>query len=158
MATRQVSPERKAIYYAGMAIGVVGILLFLSVFVSGAMNFGNFDHFNERVRSDALRAISGMAMMMVGGVIAGIGRMGPAGSGVVLDPEAARRDVEPWARMSGGVLKDTLDEAGIRFGQGAGDAKLPFDERLRRLQKLRQDGLISEAEFEETRKRILESA
>jgi Short C-terminal domain len=36
--------------------------------------------------------------------------------------------------------------------------KLPFDERLRRLQKLRDEGLVSEQEYESTKKKILESA
>ena len=87
-----------------------------------------------------------------------IGRMGLAGSGIKLDPEEARRDVEPWARMSGGVVKDAMDEAGITLGGQPSGEKLPFDERLRRLQKLRDDKLISEQEYESTRKKILESA
>ena len=33
-----------------------------------------------------------------------------AGSGVVLDPEKARKDVEPWSRMGGGVVQDALSE------------------------------------------------
>jgi hypothetical protein len=42
---------------------------------------------------------------------------GKAGSGLVLDPQQAREDVEPWSRMQGGVIKDTLDEAGINLEQ-----------------------------------------
>jgi hypothetical protein len=84
--------------------------------------------------------------------------MGLAGSGVKLDPEEARRDVEPWSRMTGGVLKDAMDEAGIKLGGQASGDELPFDERLRRLQKLRDDGLVSEQEYESTKKKILESA
>lgn len=94
-----------------------------------------------------------------------LGRMGLAGSGMVLDPEGARRDVEPWARMAGGVVKDAIDEAGVRIdgtrGAGEGDeassSSMPFDERLRRLEKLRAEGLVSESEYAAARKRILES-
>jgi len=87
-----------------------------------------------------------------------LGLLGLAGSGVKLDPAEARRDVEPWARMGGGVIKDVLEEAKIKLGgQNAGET-LPFDERLRRLQKLREDGLVSEQEFEAARKKILEEA
>ena len=87
-----------------------------------------------------------------------IGRMGLAGSGIELDPEEARRDVEPWSRMTGGVVKDALDEAGIKLGGQPPSDELPFDERLRRLQKLRDDGLVSEQEYEATKKKILDSA
>lgn len=87
-----------------------------------------------------------------------IGRMGLAGAGVKLDPEEARRDVEPWARMTGGIVKDALDEAGIKLSDKPSDAELPFDERLRRLQKLRDDGLVSEQEYESTKRKILENA
>jgi hypothetical protein len=83
--------------------------------------------------------------------------MGLAGSGLKLDPQGARRDVEPWARMTGGVVKDAMDEAGIKLGGQPAGGELPFDERLRRLQKLQQDGLISEQEYASTRKKILES-
>ena len=103
------------------------------------------------------RAVVGMVMMIAGGILVGIGRMGLAGSGVKLDPEEARRDVEPWARMTGGVVKDAMDEAGIKLGGQPPNEELPFDERLRRLQKLRDDGLVSEQEFESTKKKILES-
>jgi hypothetical protein len=42
-----------------------------------------------------------------------IGARGLAGSGVVLDPEKARGDLEPYTRMAGGMLKDALDETGL---------------------------------------------
>lgn len=90
--------------------------------------------------------------------MAGIGRRGLAGSGLKLDPEEARRDLEPWSRMAGGVVQDALDETGLKLGREPPGANLPFDERLRRLQKLRDEKLISEQEYETTKKQILESA
>jgi hypothetical protein len=60
--------------------------------------------------------------------------------------------------MAGGVLKDALDEAGIRSGKKPPDETLAFDERLRRLKQLRDDGLVSEQDYESTKKKILESA
>jgi hypothetical protein len=158
MENRQISSERKTVYYVGVVISVLGFLTFGSVFLSGALHFGDFSDFEARARSMALRAVFGMAMMIGGFLLQGVGRLGAAGSGMKLDPEQARRDIEPWSRMSGGVLKDTLDEAGIRLGQKAGPESLPFDERLRRLQGLLQQGLISQQEYDETKKRILESA
>jgi hypothetical protein len=107
---RTIPPDRKATYYLGMGIGLFGLLLFLSVFVSGAANFGNFDNFDARTRSMATCAITGMILMFVGTIVASIGAKGLAGSGAVLDPEQARKDVEPWSRMAGGVLEDALSE------------------------------------------------
>ena len=68
--------------------------------------------------------------MIGGSLLRWIGRMGMAGSGIKLNPEEARRDVEPWARMTGGVVKDAMDEAGIKMGSSATGENLPFDERL----------------------------
>ena len=155
---RQVPPERKTIYYVGMMVGVIGFVCFISVFISGTLHFGDFDNFGQRGRSEGIRGVLGMLMMIVGGVLTGIGRMGMAGSGIKLDPEEARRDVEPWARMTGGVVKDAMDEAGIKLGGQSSAGELPFDERLRRLEKLRQEGLVSEQEYEATKKKILENA
>ncbi len=45
-----------------------------------------------------------------------------------------------------------------KLGSQPQGGELPFDERLRRLQKLRDDKLISEPEYESTKKKILESA
>ena len=56
--------------------------------------------------------------------------------------------------MSGGMLKDTLDEAGVDL---SGQSKeIPFDERLRRLEALKRDGLVSEAEYAAVKTRILQ--
>jgi hypothetical protein len=158
MVQRRVPPERKAFFYIGMAVGVVGLLCFISTFFSSVSNFGDFTNFEQRGRSMGTRAVLGMVLMVAGGFLMRVGRMGLAGSGVKLDPEEARRDVEPLARITGGVIKDAMDEAGIKLGGPPPNEELPFDERLRRLQKLREDGLISEEEYEGTKKRILENA
>jgi hypothetical protein len=158
LAQRQIPPERKAIFYVGRAVSVLGILSFLSTFLSFAAHFGDFTNFEQRASSMMLRAVIGMVMMIAGGLLSGVGKAGLAGSGIILDTEQARRDVEPWSRMAGGVLKDAMDEAGIRGGSKLTDETLTFDERLRRLKQLRDDGLVSEQEYESTKKKILESA
>lgn len=71
--------------------------------------------------------------------------------------EALRLDVEPWARMTGGVIKDALDEADIKPGAQL-QHDLPFDERLRRLEKLRENHLITDEEYQQTKAKILQSA
>jgi hypothetical protein len=107
---RQIPPERKAVYYVGMVMMGVGFLLFLSTFFSGIANFGNFDNFEERVRGEMFRALLGMVLLIVGGIVMKVGAVGLAGSGLKLDPEQARRDIEPWARMGGGMAQDALAE------------------------------------------------
>lgn len=110
---RRISEERKATYYLGAALMVAGGLTFLSVFITGAMHFGDFSDFESRTKSSMFRAILGMVLVVVGGVIRAVGSRGLAGSGVVLDPERARSDVEPYSRMAGGMVKDALDEADL---------------------------------------------
>ena len=157
MQRKQITPERKGIYYLGMLLGVIGFLFFGSVFVSGAMHFGDFRNFEERGRSEATRAVVGMGLMIAGGVLNAIGKAGAAGSGIILDPEQARQDLEPWSRMTGGVVKDALDEAGISVGKKP-ETGMPFDEQLRRIHKLRTEGIISEEEYQTKKKQILERA
>lgn len=97
-------------FYLGMCLTAVGFLLFISTFISGALNFGDFSDFETRVRSMAIRAVAGMILMIVGGTMATIGRAGTAGSGLLLNPRKARQDLEPWSRSAGGMINDTLEE------------------------------------------------
>lgn len=119
---RDVSPERQGAYFIGGAMMVVGFLSFFSVFVTGAMNFGDFTDFESRTRGEAMRAVVGMGLMIVGGIVRVISHSGAAGSGLVLDPRQARKDLEPFARQEGGMLKDALDEAGVDLGKALGAA------------------------------------
>jgi hypothetical protein len=96
-----------------MALGVIGFLLFLSTFVTFIANFGNFENFEGRARSGGFRAFGGMILMMAGGFLTNLGVRGWAGSGLVLDPEKARSDVEPWSRMGGGIVQDALSEIDV---------------------------------------------
>ena len=154
MPQRNISPERQSLYYFGMILAGVGVLLFLSTFVSFISHFGDFSNFESQAKSGGMRAFGGMICIAAGQFMMRLGRAGVAGSGLKLDPQEARRDLEPWSRMSGGMLKDTLDEAGIDL---AGDAKgMPFDEQLRRLDGLKREGLISEAEHAAAKGRILQ--
>lgn len=85
----------------------------------------------------------------------GIGRAGLAGSGVVLDPQRAREDLEPWSRMAGGMVKDTLDEAGISLG-GSTRNEPDFADRLRKLHALKEEGILTEEEYQRKKEEILE--
>lgn len=156
---RDVGEARKAAYYVGMIMMIAGFLSFFSVFVTGAMNFGDFSNFDSDARSSAMRAVLGMALMIGGGVVRSIGARGLAGSGVVLDPQAARRDVEPWSRMGGGVLKDTLDEAGVDLSRMSGmsrDTVEDFEQKLRKLHQLHVDGILSDEEYAREKREVLD--
>src|SRR3954449_12551483 len=107
---RQIPPGRKAIYYVGMGLAALGAISFLSTFFTFAAHFGDFSNFEENARSGMFRAFGGMAFIFVGIVLMNVGRAGAAGSGVVLDPQRAREDLEPWNRMRGGMVNDTLSE------------------------------------------------
>ena len=155
MANRDVSEGRKAIFVLGQIVFVLGILTFGSVFVTGAMNFGNFSDFDGQVRSSGIRAVAGMAMFMTGAVLMGIGRAGLAGSGVVLDPQRAREDLEPWSRMAGGMVKDVLDESGVTIGSPTA-AEPDFADRLRKLHALHQEGILSDEEYAREKAEALE--
>lgn len=159
---RQIPPGRKGLYYLGMALAGVGVLLFLSTFVSAIMHFGDFTDFEKRAKSAGVRAFGGIVMVGLGSALMTIGARGAAGSGVILDPQQARKDVEPWSRMAGGTLKDALDEADINLGKlGGGGSEaagsdLPFDEKLRRLHQLHQDGILTDEEYEKEKRDILD--
>lgn len=129
---RNVSDARKIGNVVGLGLMGLGLILFLSVFVTGAMNFGNFDNFTSRAQGEALRAVVGMIFMIAGGAIKVVSMSGLAGSGVLLDPEKAKEELEPFARLSGGLTKIQMEEAGIplekvgklidRLGTGGADA------------------------------------
>jgi hypothetical protein len=106
----KISNERKATYYLGGALQVVGGLMFASTFVIGISRIGDFSNFEGQMRQSAILAVGGMALLIVGGVVRGIGARGIAGSGLKLDPEQAREDLKPYAKLAGGLLHDTVDE------------------------------------------------
>jgi len=109
-----VSQERQVLYYVGMGLTVLGFLLFFSVFVTGALHFGNFEHFESRASSSMIRALSGMGLIVIGQILRGVGAKGLAGSGVILNPQQAREDLEPYSRMGGGMIRDSIEETGIK--------------------------------------------
>jgi hypothetical protein len=154
MPQRNISPERQGACYFGMILSGIGLLLFLSTFVSFIANFGDFTDFHGRSQSGMMRAFAGMICIGIGQFLMRLGRSGVAGSGLKLDPQDARSDLEPWSRMTGGMLKDTLDEAGVDLSGVSKD--MPFDEQLRRLDALKRDGLVTEAEYAAAKTKILQ--
>jgi hypothetical protein len=104
---RSIPAERKLAYYAGLGLTGLGLVVFVSCF------------FMEKRLDDGgppafmIRALVGMGLLVAGGVLRAIGARGLAGSGMVLDPERARDDLEPYARMAGGLVRDAAEESGL---------------------------------------------
>lgn len=108
MGKRQISSGRKALYYGGMIVMVLGVLLFLSNFFISP--FAEIGFGRDPMGGMAFRGIGGMVLIVVGSMMMKIGARGAAGSGLVLDPDQAREDLKPWAQTAGGLVKDALDE------------------------------------------------
>lgn len=123
MPENEISEGRRATYYVGLVLTGLGLVLFLSVFLTGILNFGDFSNFDQQARSSGIRAILGIVLMAAGGGLQRMGSLGLAGSGVVLDPKQAREDVKPWSRMAGGVVEDALSEVDLakHLGGALGD-------------------------------------
>lgn len=123
---KDISTSRKVLYYTGNFLTVIGAIMFASVFLSVFSMFGSPKMF-EMLEPDIahggfgfggfgrifVRAPIGMVIMMVGQFLARVGKAGLAGSGVILNPEKAREDYEPYSRQVGGMVKDALDETGL---------------------------------------------
>lgn len=114
---RPITLGRKFANYLGMMVMVAGFLTFASLFFLIA------DGADAPMPSQApgmgvfiKRALGGMGLIILGAILRGIGAVGLAGSGVVLDPERAREEWEPHTRMMGGMVGDALDEAGVDLG------------------------------------------
>lgn len=118
---RRLSPERQGAYYLGMGLSVIGFLVFISTFFTFVGRFSGgppgipFGH-PGGPGSFMARPLAGMGLLALGSLLMRLGSRGAAGSGLILDPEQAREDLEPYSRMAGGMLKDALEEAdfGVR--------------------------------------------
>ena len=111
MSKKEISEERKALYYGGMAITGIGVLLFLSAFLS-FMNPASM-LMGSSPGSFMMRPFIGIIMIAAGGFMRTVAVRGVAGSGMVLDPKKAREDLSPWSSMAGGIIKDALDETDL---------------------------------------------
>ncbi|MEX2112609.1 MAG: zinc ribbon domain-containing protein [Pirellulales bacterium] len=136
-----ISDSRKVLYYGGMALSVVGLLTFLSLFVMFPNPLAGPDGFGNSMQSFAGRGIAGMVMMIAGRALQTAGKRGLAGAGLVLDPQQARKDVEPWSRMAGGIVEDALSEVDLakHTGQGAHSESAVVKVRCRNCQALNDE-------------------
>lgn len=124
---KQISEERKKLYNAGLVVMIVGGCLFALPFIVGPIVIitgilgveGISDGPGKMVVLLPIAfggAFLGFGLIAAGGIMRSIAARGTAGSGLILDPEKAKDDLEPWARMGGGLVKDVLDEADVNLG------------------------------------------
>lgn len=105
-----IPADRQLLYYVGMALMGLGALLFFAGFLAGASMFGTMTIDLDAPRRMATLSTVAMLLLIAGGLLMRVGRYGAAGSGVILDPKEARRDLRPWSKMAGGVVEDALSE------------------------------------------------
>lgn len=104
----KISKERKAIYYIGLVLMVLGFVLFMSSFFVDMV-----PSFYMNPSSFVARPVIGMICIIVGSVLMNIGAKGTAGSGLLLDPEKAREDLKPYSAAKGGMINDTIENIDI---------------------------------------------
>jgi len=127
-----VPAERQAAYYIGMLMLVIGLILFISPMCTAvdAVRESSDSFLDKRTGNPMLSsepgamfqthrkvtdslplALVGMGLFAVGAILMSVGRSGPAGSGLVLNPRQEVEDLEPFSRAQGRMLGQMLDEA-----------------------------------------------
>ncbi len=106
----RISEERQLLYYFGMVLMGLGVILFFWSFFVGASTIGSLAIDLDAPGRMAKLAMTGMILLIIGALLMQVGKYGAAGSGVILDPKEARRDLRPWSKMAGGVVEDALSE------------------------------------------------
>ena len=123
---KSISPERQGAYLFGMVLVGIGLCLFLSTFLSMMSGFGagpSIGGSGDAGMGGVMgRALGGMLLMAIGRGVMRVGARGVAGSGLILDPDQARKDLSPYSKMAGGMAKDALEEAGIDLRRRGEDA------------------------------------
>ena len=86
---------------------------------------------------------------------------------LISDPDQARRDLEPYARMRGDLLKDTLDEIGLDLEKitdnltsnlSPNTPDTPdFDQKLRKIHQLHSDDILTDEEYHSEKQEILKN-
>ena len=108
--SKEISKNRKTLYYVGNGLTAIGFILFLSVFFVAFLNpFAMFGSSNPMANG-----FIGFILIIIGQFVSNIGARGAAGSGLILDPNQAREDLKPYSTQVGGMINDVLDEVDIK--------------------------------------------
>lgn len=120
----EINKPRKILYYVGLCLIIIGIITFLSTFLSffnlsRTINLPNVNFatpYNPLVSrsfsatNSFLPAFIGIILTWIGSAVMNVGKKGLAGSGVILDPKKAREDLKPYSRQIGGMVQDAFEE------------------------------------------------
>jgi len=114
MANRKLPTSRKRLYYIGMALIILGIILYIVAAYRTHQSFSNsFNNPFPFIRSGRAKVhspILGAILGIIGAIMMIIGRRGLSGTGIILSPEGERKDMEPWNRSKGRQIQDMLEE------------------------------------------------
>jgi ribosomal protein L40E len=110
--SKELSNNRKVLYYTGNLISVIGFLSFISVFFTAFLS-NPFEMMSSSYNPMA-PAFIGILMIIIGQFISNIGLKGKAGSGLILDPTQAREDLKPYSSQVGGMINDALEEIDLK--------------------------------------------
>lgn len=117
--SNKISSERKAFYYIGLVLIVVGFILF----IYNIFTFGSDDMFYGGALTFMARPLVGMICVIIGSILRGIGEKGTAGSGLILDPEKAREDLKPHNIAKGKMINDAMENIDIVKDMGNGEVQ-----------------------------------
>ncbi len=117
MKQEGLQPWRKGLYYLGMVLVVLGVILFLIGFLSAVFSFGEPMSLGGGLPTGFAMPFIGVVLAIIGGFLRHVGARGLAGSGMVLDPDKAREDLNPFTRAAGGMVQDAVKG----FREAAGD-------------------------------------
>ncbi len=107
----KITKNRKVTYYIGLGMILVGFILFMSVFFSVASSMN--DPFGNNTSNPFMNAVWGMILMITGTIVMNIGARGAAGSGLLLDPDKAREDLQPFNEAKGGMINDVINNIDV---------------------------------------------
>jgi len=110
--SKELSNNRKVLYYTGNLISVIGFLSFISVFFTAFLS-NPFEMMSSSYNPMA-PAFIGIFLIIIGQFISNIGLKGKAGSGLILDPNQAREDLKPYSSQVGGMINDALEEIDLK--------------------------------------------
>ncbi len=121
---KEISNERKILYYIGMAIMIIGVILFFSVFFSVFLGMSNDSFIMDSGFGFMGRGFIGFIMIAAGSFIRNLGARGVAGSGLILDPDRAREDLNPYSSAAGGMISDALNEVDLLKKTDSGKSEI----------------------------------
>lgn len=111
-----ISEGRQVLYYLGMLVSGIGLCLFLSNFVFFACAADELHGSGPSMSGFTFRGVGGIVLIWLGTFLRNVGARGLRGSGLILDPKGARRDLKPYTHMAGGMLRDAVDASELKFG------------------------------------------